>query len=45
MYKGCPRTWDPVPDVFNAHRLIKSTGIANILGLLIPVKTNLNIYS
>ena len=43
VYKGEPRTWDPVPDVLTAHRLIRDTGIPNFWGLSIPVKTNLNI--
>ena len=45
VYKGCSRTWDPIPDVLTAHRLVKNTGIPICLGLHIPVKTNLNVDS
>ena len=45
VYKGEPKTWDPVLDVLTAHRLIRDTGIPNFLGLRIPVQTNLNIAS
>ena len=45
VYNGGPKTWDPVPDVLTAQRLVRDTGIPNFGGLRIPVKTNLNIDS
>ena len=45
VYKGCSRTWDPIPNDLTAHRLIRNTGIPNFGGLHIPVKTNLNAHS
>ena len=35
--------WENIPDILQAHRLIRDSGIPNFLGMRIPVKTNLNV--
>ena len=45
MYRGPVHHWEQIPDVLTAHRLIRNTEIPNVLGLLIPVQTNLNVAS
>ena len=42
-YQGPEVHWDTIPDVFQAHRLIKYSGVPNFLGMRIPVPTNLNV--
>ena len=37
--------WKNVPEVLQAHRMIRDSGLPNFLGLCIPVKTNLKIAS
>ena len=44
-YKGPDVHWAVIPDILQAHRLIKDSGIPNFLGMRIPVKTNLNIVN
>ena len=44
-YQGPGIQWDYSPDVLEAHRLIRASGVPNFLGLRIPVKTNLNVSS
>ena len=45
LYQGTHRVWQNIPDVLQAHRMIRDSGIPNILGLCIPVNTNLEISS
>ena len=45
VYKGQPKVWESVPDIFMAHKLIRDSGLPNFLGLRIPVETNLNVSS
>ena len=42
-YQGPDVYWETIPDIFQAHRLIKDSGIPNFLGHRIPVQTNLNV--
>ena len=42
-YQGPEVHWKSIPDIFQAHRLIKDSGLPNFLGMRIPVQTNLNV--
>ena len=43
LYAGPPVTWDKVPDIFQAHTLVKASKLPNYMGCLIPVNSGLNI--
>ena len=45
LYQGTQRVWQNVPEVLQAHRMIRDSGVPNFMGLHIPVKTNLKIAS
>ena len=45
LYEGPPIIWHSVPDIVQAHNLIKANGLPNFLGQRIPVKSELNISS
>ena len=45
VYKGQTKVWESVPDILTAHKLTRDSGLPNVLGLRIPVKTNLNVSS
>ena len=44
-YKGPDVHWGVIPDILEAHKLIKNSGIPNFLGMRIPVKTSLNVVN
>ena len=39
------KVWRNIPEVFQAHKMIRDSGTPNFLGLCIPVKTNLKVSS
>ena len=43
IYEGQPVQWHQVPDILQAHRLIKDSNLPNFLHCRIPVKSGLNI--
>ena len=43
LYIGPPVTWQLVPDIIQAHNLIRDSGVPNLWGQRIPVKSDLNI--
>ena len=45
LYTGPPIIWHSVPDIIQAHNLIRASGVPNFLGQRIPVKSDLNISS
>ena len=42
VYTGPPVKWDTVPDIIEAHNLVRQSGVPNFLNCRIPVETNLN---
>ena len=42
IYTGPPVKWDVVPDIIQAHNLVRNSGVPNFLKCRIPVETNLN---
>ena len=43
LYAGPPVTWDEVPDIFQAHTLVKASNLPNYMSCRIPVNSGLNI--
>ena len=43
LYTGDPKYWETIPDIFTAHKLLRQIGLPNVLGLRIPVATQLNV--
>ena len=43
LYAGPQVTWDEVPDIFQAHTLVKASNLPNYMGCRIPVNSGLNI--
>ena len=43
IYEGQPVQWHQVPDILQAHRLIKDSNLPNFLHCRIPVQSGLNI--
>ena len=43
LYNGNPKHHRVIPDVLQAHRLLRASGLPNFLGLRIPLQTQLNI--
>ena len=43
LYKEPPVNWDNIPDILQAHKLVKSSKVLNYLGCRIPVDSGLNI--
>ena len=44
-YEGPEVHWKTIPDIFNAHALIKNSGLSNLWGMRKPVPTNLNVLN
>ena len=42
IYTGPPVKWDIVPDIIEAHNLVRQSGVPNFLKCRIPVETSLN---
>ena len=40
IYTGPPVKWDVVPDIIQAHNLVRNSGVPNFLKCRIPVETN-----
>ena len=45
LYTGPPFVWHSVPYIIQAHNLIRTSGVPNLGGQRIPVKSDLNISS
>ena len=45
LYTGPPVIWQSVPDIIQAHKLIRASGVPNFWGQRIPVNSDLNIPS
>ena len=45
LYTGSENVWQSVPDIFQAHHLIRSSGVPNFMDQRIPVASNLSIPS
>ena len=45
LYQGSHKVWQEVPEILQAHKLIRNSGMPNFLGMRIPVKSNLKISS
>ena len=45
FFTGEPTYWENIPDIIQAHCLIRQSGLPNFLGLRIPVYTQLNVDS
>ena len=43
LYVGSPVTWNEVPDILQAHTLVKASKLPNYMGCRIPVNSGLNI--
>ena len=43
LYEGEPIHWETIPDVMQAHYVIKNSELLNYLKCRFPVNTNLNI--
>ena len=43
LFTGDSTYWEQVPDIIQAHQLIRQSGLPNVLGLRIPVHTQLNV--
>ena len=41
-FTGLSVKWDTVPDIIEAHKLVRQSGVPNFLKCCIPVETNLN---
>ena len=41
VYEGPPKFWDSCPDIIQAHKLIKETGLPNYLSCRIPIQGQL----
>ena len=44
-YQGTSKVWYSIFSVLQAHKMIRNSGIPNLLGLHIPVKTNFKVSS
>ena len=42
-FNGTPMYWKEVPNIIQAHKLIRNSGLPNFLGLRIPVATRLKV--
>ena len=42
LYTGPPVHWKVVPDILQAHKIVRSSGVPNFLNAIIPVVTQLN---
>ena len=42
-FNGTPMYWKEVPNIIQAHKLIRNSGLPNFLGLCIPVATHLKV--
>ena len=42
IYEGPPAHWDRVPDILQAHKIIRQSGVPNVLKARIPIATQLN---
>ena len=42
IYQGPEVTWKQTPSIIQAHKLIRQSGVPNILNCRIPVRTQLN---
>ena len=42
-YQGSEVYWETIPDIFQAHTLIRQSGVPNFWGMRIPVQTNLHV--
>ena len=42
-FNGIPTYWKEVPNIIQAHKLIRNSGLPNFLGLRIPVATRLKV--
>ena len=42
IYEGPPVFWEKVPDILQAHKIIRQSGVPNFLKARIPVATQLN---
>ena len=40
---GDPTYYDKIPDIIQAHRLVRQSGLPNFLGLRIQIQTQLNV--
>ena len=43
LFSGTPTYWKEIPNIIQAHKLIRNSGLPNFLGLRIPVATRLNV--
>ena len=43
IYTGLPVKWDIIPDIIQAHNLVRQSGVPNFLKCHIPVETKLNV--
>ena len=43
LYAGPQVTWNEIPDIFQAHTLVKASNLPNYMGCRIPVTSGLNI--
>ena len=43
LYAGPPVTWNELPDILQAHTLVKASKLPNYMGCRIPVNSGLNI--
>ena len=45
LFDGTPTYWEKIPDIIQAHKLIRDSGLPNFLGLRIPVGTRLKVQN
>ena len=45
LFDGTPTYWEKIPDIIQAHKLIRDSGLPNFLGLHIPVGTRLKVQN
>ena len=45
LYTGSPVFWQLVPDITQAHNLVRASGVPNFGGQRIPIKSDLNVPS
>ena len=43
LLDSTPNYWDKIPSIIHAHRLIRPSGVLNVLGLLIHVEPQLKV--
>ena len=43
LFDGTPTYWEKIPDIIQAHKLIRDSGLPNFLGMRIPVSTRLKV--